>query len=82
MVLVDLWLFSVKDVFVNQLVLIGEVMLWEKYVEFFDSYFVVDFDWFNLCFMGSVVVSGYVMVVVLIIGYCIVFGYVVNLIVV
>lgn len=89
MIFVDVWLFVLCDLFISQVVLIGEVLFVEKYDMFgvvvgkFVGMYVVSvvngvlvllFDFENVCFMGINVVSGMVMVVVVVIGEEIYFG--------
>lgn len=54
----DLRLISVKDIFVNQSTLTGESMPVEKYVHAVSESAVSIPDLYNLCFMGTHVVSG------------------------
>lgn len=91
MIFVDICLIELCDLFISQVVFIGEVLLVEKYdifgvvCEKFVKWIVVDqqdlFELLNICFMGINVVSGMVIVVVVVIGVCIYFGLLVCFIV-
>lgn len=54
----DLRLLSAKDLFVNQSSLTGESMPVEKYAKQMDAPVSGDSELFNLCFMGTHVISG------------------------
>lgn len=91
MILVDLWLIKFRDLFISQVILIGEVIFIEKYdvmgvivlkfVEVDVSSESELFELLNICLMGMNVVSGIVMVVVVVIGGYIYFGLFVKFIV-
>ncbi len=58
MIPADLRLISAKDLFVNQSTLTGEAMPLEKNAQAYVGTAETPFDLPNICFMGSVVVSG------------------------
>lgn len=74
MVPADMRLIAVKDLFVNQSSLTGESMPVEKYAHPVQSLQVNTPDLFNLCFMGTHVVSGTASGVVIATGGCTFFG--------
>lgn len=77
MILVDCCVLIVKDLFVVQVVMIGELLLVEKFVYLGDG-LVGLLEQYNLLFMGINVVFGIVIVIVLVIGNCIYFGMLVQ----
>jgi len=74
MIPADMRLVSVKDLFVNQSSLTGESMPVEKYASQVQSAKNSIPDLFNLCFMGTHVVSGTAVGVVVATGGCTFFG--------
>lgn len=79
MILVDICIIELKDLFVSQVLFIGEFDLVEKFFEINGRRYsygsVIEFD--NICYMGFIVISGFVKGIVFGMGNDIYFGMIV-----